>query len=182
MAKQPDPTPAADETTNQSHTEVHVENHSETHVSNSDTASTSQATTDLTADLQRVQAEFLNYKRRAESEKADLINFAKTRVVREFLSVRDTFDQEQAHRPASADPAWASSIDAIRSQFDSVLKNLGVERFTSVGQPFDPNFHEAISSEGEGDTVTEELQAGYKLGDAVLRHAMVKVGEAPTQS
>jgi molecular chaperone GrpE len=140
----------------------------------------SQARIDeLTGDLQRVQAEFVNYRRRAEAEKADITDFAKTRVVRAFLAVRDSFDQEQAHRPPEADPAWAKTIDAIRTQFDQVLAGLGVERFESQGQPFDPHRHEALAmEEGDGDVeiVTEELQPGYMLGDTVLRHAMVKVG------
>jgi molecular chaperone GrpE len=140
----------------------------------------SQARIDeLTGDLQRVQAEFVNYRRRAEAEKADITDFAKIRVVRAFLAVRDSFDQEQAHRPPEADLAWAKTIDAIRTQFDQVLAGLGVERFESKGQPFDPHRHEALAmEEGDGDVeiVTEELQPGYMLGDTVLRHAMVKVG------
>ncbi len=174
-----------------SHTEVDVETTSEQTVAggsvpaDATNAATSQAAdpaddqaAELTADLQRLQAEFANYKRRAEAERADVIDFAKTRVIREFLAVRDSFDAELAHRPAATDPTWAASIDAIRGQFDKVLASLGVERFESVGQPFDPHFHEAIATDGAGDTVTEELQAGYKLGATILRHAMVKVGQA----
>ncbi len=134
---------------------------------------------ELTADLQRVQAEFLNYKRRAEEEKAGVIDFAKTKVVREFLTVRDAFDQEAAHRPKDVDPKWAAAIDAIRAQFDTVFKNLGVERFESAGQPFDPHRHNAVmmdDSEGEHEIVTEELQPGYQQGETVLRPALVKVG------
>ena len=167
----------------ESHTEVHVESHSESHVSGGDAVAADDAAVvqlaETTADLQRVQAEFLNYKRRAEIERAETINFAKGRVVREFLTVRDSFDQELAHRPASIDAKWAASIDSIRAQFDKTLNQLGVERFESVGQPFDPHRHEAIATDGAGDTVTEELQAGYQLGDTILRHAMVKVGDAP---
>jgi len=134
---------------------------------------------ELTVDLQRIQADFVNYKRRAEAEKAELLDFAKTRVVRDFLAVRDNFDRELANRPKEVDAEWAKSIDSIRAGFDAIMKNLGVERFESVGQTFDPNLHEAIAmDEGDGshEVVTDELQAGYKLGDQVLRHAMVKVG------
>jgi molecular chaperone GrpE len=133
----------------------------------------------LTQDLQRVQADFVNYKRRAEAEKAELLDYAKTRVVRDFLTVRDNFDRELANRSADVDVEWAKSIDSIRSGFDAVLKNLGVERFESVGQAFDPHLHEAIAMDGGDGTdevVTDELQAGYKLGEQILRHAMVKVG------
>jgi molecular chaperone GrpE len=134
---------------------------------------------ELTSDLQRIQAEFINYRRRAEAEKAEVLDYAKTRIVRDFLAVRDSFDHEQTHRPTDADPAWAKSIDTIRAQFDQVLQGLGVVRFESQGQPFDPHLHNAVAMEdGEGDqeVVVEELQPGYKLGDTVLRHAMVRVG------
>jgi molecular chaperone GrpE len=133
-----------------------------------------------TPELQRLQAEFINYKRRAETEKAEVIDFAKARVVREFLTVRDAFDQELTHRPQDLNPEWAASIDAIRTQFDQVLKTLGVTRFESQGQPFDPHLHEAIAmADGEGsqEVVAEELRPGYRLGDTVLRHAVVKVGK-----
>ena len=162
----------------ESHNEVHVETHTESHVS-AGSDDVQGRIDELTADLQRVQAEFVNYRRRAESEKAEVLDFAKARIVRDFLTVRDSFDQELAHRPKDADPAWAKSIDAIRTQFDQVLGGLGVTRFESQGQTFDPHLHNAVAMEdGEGDqeVVVEELQPGYKLGDTVLRHAMVRVG------
>lgn len=166
----------------ESHNEVHVETHTESHVS-SGAGDVQDRIDELTSDLKRVQAEFINYRRRAEAEKAEVVDYAKTRVVRDFLAVRDSFDHELAHRPQEADPAWAKSIDAIRTQFDQVLAGLGVSRFESKGQPFDPHLHNAVAMEdGDGDqeVVLEDLQPGYKLGDAVLRHAMVKVGR--TQS
>lgn len=135
---------------------------------------------ELTSDLQRIQADFQNYKRRAEQEKGELLDFAKSRVVRDFLVVRDNFDRELANRPSDVNGTpWAGSIDSIRTSFDTVLKNLGVKRFESAGQPFDPHMHDAIvMEEGEGthEVVTEEMQPGYKLGENVLRHAIVKVG------
>ena len=146
----------------ESHNEVHVETHTESHVS-AGSDDVQGRIDELTADLQRVQAEFVNYRRRAESEKAEVLDFAKARIVRDFLSVRDSFDQEQAHR----------------TQFDQVLGGLGVTRFESAGQPFDPHLHNAVAmedGEGEQEVVVEELQPGYKLGDTVLRHAMVRVG------
>jgi molecular chaperone GrpE len=166
------------ENSNESHTEVNVETHSEQTVEGGG----DERINELTADLQRVQAEFQNYKRRSDSEKAEVFDFAKAKVVREFLATRDSFDSELAHRPADINPEWAKSIDAIRAQFDKSLATLGVERFESVGTPFDPHLHEAITMDGGDEFVTEELQAGYKLGDTILRHAMVKVGPAPTQS
>jgi molecular chaperone GrpE len=157
-------------------TEIHVE--SSSHQMVTDTPEPNDQTAELTADLQRLQAEFLNFKRRTESERTELTAFAKAQIVRQFLTVRDTFDAEATHRPADFDASWASSIDAIRAQFDSVLKSLGVERFESVGQPFDPHRHEAVASEGSGEVVTAELASGYQLGETILRPAMVKVGPA----
>jgi molecular chaperone GrpE len=163
---------------NDSHTEVTVKTQSEQLVTGGSTAPDEVA--QLTADLQRLQAEFANYKRRTEAEKAEVAGYITARTVREFLATRDSFDQELAHRPADINPQWATSIDAIRAQFDKTMANLGVERFISVGQPFDPHLHEAISMEGGDEVVTEELQAGYKQGETILRHAMVKVGPAKT--
>lgn len=163
----------------QSHTDVHVETSSEQTVMGAE--SVDERFEELTNDLKRVQAEFVNFKRRAEAERTEVMEFAKSRVVREFLSVRDSFDQEQTHRPEDVDAKWAASIDSIRSQFDKAMKNLGVERFESVGFAFDPHRHEAILMEdgdGEHEVVTEELQPGYLQGETVLRHAMVKVGRS----
>jgi molecular chaperone GrpE len=163
-----------------SQNEIHVETHSESHVS-SGSSDQSDRIAELTADIQRIQADFVNFRRRADAEKADVFELAKTRVVRDFLAVRDSFDQELAHRPGNIDVAWAASIDSIRTQFDQVLKSLGVERFDSKGQRFDPHRHEAIAmDEGEGrdEVVSEEMQPGYMRGDHILRHAIVKVGKA----
>jgi molecular chaperone GrpE len=161
---------------NESQTEVNVETRSEQTATSGEVSD--NRVDELTADLQRVQAEFQNYKRRSDSEKSEVFNFAKAKVVREFLATRDSFDSELAHRPADINPEWAKTIDAIRAQFDKSLSTLGVERFESVGTPFDPHLHEAISMDGGDEVVIEELQAGYKLGDTILRHAMVKVGPA----
>lgn len=116
---------------NQSHTEIHVETNSAQTASSGATPPPAPEVTasepvaasqpspasapapagdqiaELTADLQRLQAEFANFRRRAEAERAEVLDFAKNRVVREFLTVRDSFDAEQSHRPAGADPAWA---------------------------------------------------------------------------
>src|ERR1700683_2878588 len=166
--KDPSPQP---EPTGANHTEVHVETESEQTISTGD-----DRVAELTADLQRLQAEFQNYRRRAEADRADLMSLATARVVREFLAVRDSFDAESQHRPASADPGWAKSIDAIRTQFDQILATLGVTRFESLGQAFDPHRHEAVATEGDGATIIEELQPGYELAGRVLRPAIVKVG------
>lgn len=145
-----------------------------------DTAQLQAQLAEVTGDLQRVQADFVNFRRRAETERAEVFELAKAKVAHDFLSVRDSFDREQESRPADVPEEWAKSIDSVRSQFDQVLSRLGVERFESKGRRFDPHLHEAVgqdeSGEGPDEIVTEELQSGYKLGGQVLRHAMVRVG------
>lgn len=135
----------------------------------------------LTTDLQRLQAEFTNYKRREGEAKASLMAMAKRDVVQQILPVLDNIERALAHRPDElADNAWAGGVESVGKQALDTLKKLGVERIESVGKPFDHNLHEAISMEdGEGDheVVIEEMQPGYTMGDAVLRHAMVKVGK-----
>lgn len=139
---------------------------------------------EVTGDLQRVQADFVNFRRRAEAERTEIFELAKAKVAHDFLTVRDSFDREQESRPEDVPAEWAKSIDSIRAQFDQVLGRLGVERFESRGMRFDPHLHEAVGQEdgdGPDEVVIEELQAGYKLGDQVVRHAMVRVGRGEAQ-
>jgi molecular chaperone GrpE len=135
---------------------------------------------ELTADLQRLQAEFLNYKRREEEAKGELLEMAKREVVTLLLPTLDNIERALTHRPEELkDNAWATGVEQVGKQAGEAMQKLGVERIESVGQPFDHSLHEAISMEdGEGnhEVVVEELQPGYKMGDVVIRHAMVKVG------
>jgi molecular chaperone GrpE len=136
---------------------------------------------ELTRDLQRLQAEFMNYKRREGEAKAELLNLAKRDVVIQLLPLLDNLDRALAHRPQELqDNAWAQGVESVAKQAGDSLKKLGVEKIESLGQPFDHNLHEAISMEdgdGDHDVVVEELQPGYKMGDVVIRHAMVRVGK-----
>lgn len=136
---------------------------------------------ELTADLQRLQAEFINYKRREAEAKAEITDFATERVITELLPLFDNIGRALSHRPDELkDNAWAEGVEAVGKQVNDALKVLGVERVHSVGKPFDHNVHEAVAMEdGAGDTeiIIEELQPGYKMGDKVIRHAMVKVGK-----
>jgi len=135
---------------------------------------------ELTADLQRLQAEFLNYKRREDGAKAELLEMAKREVVVLLLPTLDNIERALAHRPEELqDNAWAAGVEQVGKQAGEAMQKLGVERIESVGQPFDHNLHEAISMEdgnGEHEVIVEELQPGYKMGDVIIRHAMVKVG------
>lgn len=160
----------------QNHTEVHLEQHIEMETS----SGTDNQLEELENDLKRVQAEFVNYKRRSLEERGELLNLGKSEAVIMLLPLLDNISRALAHIPDDlADNAWAAGVTQVAKQADAALKMLGVEKIATVGEPFDPNYHEAVVMEdgtGETEVVTEELQGGYKMGERVLRHAMVKVG------
>lgn len=135
--------------------------------------------TELTQDLQRSQADFANFKRRTDESRADLLDFAKQNVVMELLPLIDNLDRALGHAPVELkDNEWAKGVEQVAKQAEEVLRKLGIERIASVGEPFDHNLHEAIGveeGEGEEEVVIEELQPGYRLGNKIIRHAMVKV-------
>ncbi len=134
---------------------------------------------ELTHDLQRLQAEFQNFKRREEESRGELLTMAKQHVVMEILPILDNIERALAHRPVElAENAWASGVEQVGRQAQEALNKMGVEKIETVGQPFDHNLHEAVGveeGEGESEIVAEELQPGYRIGDRVIRHAMVKV-------
>lgn len=138
-----------------------------------------QKLAELTEALQRERADAMNVRRRSEEERAKLSSFYKAMVIKELLPVIDNFERALKHEPKElAGNDFVKGIEGIVKQFEQTLAKLGVQRIKSVGEPFDPNLHEAVSHE-EGDNeqeiVSEELQSGYTLGDEVIRHAMVRV-------
>ncbi len=139
---------------------------------------------ELTTALQRERADAMNMRRQHDLQMSGLRTAAKVSVVRELLPVIDNFELAIKHMPQDSDAAdskfaeWVDGVRKILSQFQKVLADMGVSRIKTVNEPFDPNLHEAISmEEGEGDQeiVSDELQAGYQMGDQVLRHAKVRV-------
>jgi len=99
--------------------------------------------------------------------------------VRDLLPVIDNFDRALKHVPAELEGNdYIRGVQGVVKQFEKTLSDMGVERIATVGEPFSPQLHEAVSmEEGDGgeEVVSEELQAGYKVGDEVIRHAMVRV-------
>jgi molecular chaperone GrpE len=134
---------------------------------------------ELTQALQRERADAVNLRRRHEQEIAALRTRVKAGVIHELLPVIDNFERALKHLPEDLEGNdYIKGVQAVVKQFEQTLTQMGVERIKTVGQPFDPHLHEAVATEeGEGGehVVTEELQAGYKVGDEVIRHAMVKV-------
>lgn len=134
---------------------------------------------ELTEALQRERADAMNIRRRHDEQMSSLRDFAKASVIRELLPAIDNLERALKHAPKDlADHDYVKGVQGVIKQFEKALKDIGVERVKTVGEEFDPKYHEAVSMEhGEGskEVVSEELQAGYKLGDEVIRHAMVKV-------
>jgi len=133
----------------------------------------------LTAALQRERADATNIRRRHDEEILALRGRVKATVVIALLPVIDNFERSLKHVPKDLESNdYVKGIQGIVKQFEKTLSDLGVEKIKTVGEPFNPHLHEAVSMEdGEGDeeVVSEELQPGYKLGDEVIRHAMVRV-------
>lgn len=138
-----------------------------------------QQIAELTDALQRERADAMNIRRRHEDQIAGLKSVTKAQVVKELLPIIDNFERALKHVPADlADNDYVKGVQGIVKQFEKTLADIGVRRIATVGQPFDPRVHEAVTMEdGDGITevVSEELQSGYVLGDEVVRHAMVRV-------
>ena len=134
---------------------------------------------ELTADLQRVHAEFVNYKVRSEKEKTDAINIGKEHIISELLPVFDNIHRAFQHMPESlADEPWVKGIASLEKQLNSALQSIGLERIKTVGEVFSPETMDAVSVDDAGgseEIVTTELQAGYKYAGRVIRPAMVQV-------
>lgn len=129
---------------------------------------------------QRTQAEFANARKRLEKQRADAYTDANIELVRKLLPVVD--DMERALQSAPEEiqgDGWFSGLVMVGRKFGSVLESLQVEPIEAVGQPFDPNWHEAIGQEPTNDyesgTVSREMQKGYRLGDRVIRPSLVYV-------
>ena len=133
--------------------------------------------------LLRVAADFDNFKKRSRRELGDAVKVAREDLLRDLLPVFDNLERASAHAGGATDTkALADGISMVQRQFLDVLGKLGIERIESVGQPFDPAVHEAVqhleTDEYPPGAVANELQAGYRMGDRVLRPAMVVVAKA----
>jgi len=141
-----------------------------------------QQIAELTDALQRERADAMNVRRRSEEDRSKMGSFYKASVVQELLPVLDNFERALKHTPKELEGNdYIKGVQSVVKQFETTLEKLGVKRIKTVGEHFDPNLHEAVSMEegdGKHEIVSEELQAGYTLGDDVIRHAMVKVKSA----
>lgn len=133
----------------------------------------------LTEALQRERADSTNIRRRHDQDMTNLRVRVKATVIEDLLPVIDNFERALKHVPEDlTDNDYIKGVQGVVKQFEKTLADMGVERIKTVGEPFDPALHEAVSmEEGDGghEIVSEELQSGYRLGDDVVRHAMVRV-------
>lgn len=131
--------------------------------------------------LQRERATFINYRRRAEQERNELVQYATANLLKKLLPVLDDFDRALSAIPEDERKGnkWVEGIELIDRKLHSIVEAEGVEEIEAEGKPFDPNLMEAVAFDDEGgkgeDTVSAVFAAGYKLRDRVLRPAMVKV-------
>jgi molecular chaperone GrpE len=132
-----------------------------------------------TADLQRVSAEYANYRRRVDRDRESVLVGARVQFVSELLTVLDDLDRAEAHGDLNG------PFKAVADKVVAVTQKLGLEAFGLVGEPFDPSVHEAVQHEAgtvDGPTVTvvsAVLRRGYRIADRVLRPAMVTVADRP---
>lgn len=138
-----------------------------------------QQVAELTEALQRERADAENVRKRAEADRLALADVHKANVIRQLLPIIDNFDRALKHTPKELEGSdYVKGVQGVVKQFEKTLEDVGVTRIKTVGEPFDPHLHEAVSMEdGEGDkeVVSEELQSGYRLHDEVIRAAMVRV-------
>ena len=128
--------------------------------------------------LLRTAAEFDNYKKRTDRERLSVAEFAKANVIKELLPILDNIDRAALMEDKTSSD-YIKGIELIVKQFEALGVKLGITEVAQVGDNFDPNCHEAvmhIEDENLGENVIAEiLQKGYKIGDTVIRPAMVKV-------
>ncbi|MGY3755060.1 nucleotide exchange factor GrpE [Helcococcus kunzii] len=132
--------------------------------------------------LLRLQADFSNYKRRVEKEKADIHKYAAESIITKLLPVLDNFDRAfKEVQEEDKEDAFTKGIELIRQDLDKILVQEGLEVIESDNQKFDANLHHAVfmeeNDEVESEHIIETFQKGYKLKDKVIRPAMVKVSK-----
>jgi molecular chaperone GrpE len=133
--------------------------------------------------LLRTAAEFDNYRKRMDRERRDLAEYAAADIVSELLPIIDNFERALQAPSGSDEESFRKGIELIHKQMFDLLRKRGVKAIEALGADFDPNVHEAVihepsESHREGE-VMQQLQRGYRLGDRLLRPAMVKVAKRP---
>ncbi|MCR5687299.1 MAG: nucleotide exchange factor GrpE [Lachnospiraceae bacterium] len=129
--------------------------------------------------VKRQMAEFENFRKRTDKEKSGMYDMGAKSVIEKILPVIDNFERGLENVPEGSDAAFTEGMQKIYKQLTAELEKIGVKPIEAVGQPFDPNFHNAVmqteSEEYESGTVAAELQKGYMYHDSLVRPSMVSV-------
>ena len=137
---------------------------------------------ELSDKILRITAEYENYRKRTQKEKESLYEMAKADTIAAFLPLFDNIEKAIKVKPSDASGEWkafSEGVDLMKKQMADILTNLGATAIDAVGEEFNPEWHNAVmhvedDSVGEG-VIVEEFQKGFKLGDRVIRHSVVKV-------
>lgn len=137
---------------------------------------------ELENQLKRVAADFDNFRKHTDTEKRDLYSMAQASTLLELTPVLDNFRRATDHLPEHlADDNWVKGVLYVEKQLEQIFESLGVSKIKTVGEPFNPQIHEAIETEPHdtipADHVTVELESGYMLGEKILKPAKVKVAK-----
>ncbi|EOD00582.1 nucleotide exchange factor GrpE [Caldisalinibacter kiritimatiensis] len=129
----------------------------------------------------RLQADFTNYKKRAEKEKQSIYSFAAQELISQLLSVIDNFDRALSTEEKDKNDSFYQGVEMVYKQLIDILGKNGLEEIKALGEKFDPNLHHGVaqeeSDEHEEGTIIEVFQKGYKLNDKVIRPSMVKISK-----
>lgn len=130
--------------------------------------------------MQRLQADFANYKKRIEKEKSEIYLYANEKLAEELLGTMDNLERALEAASEEQGTGLFQGIELVLKQLKELLKRNGVEEIEALNQPFDMNLHHAVAqeeAEAEANTIIEVFQKGYKIHQKVLRPAMVKVAK-----
>ena len=134
---------------------------------------------------QRSAADFANFKRRTDEERATVGQFSNAILIGKLLAVMDDFDRALENVPPDAHEGWIEGVKLVDRKLRGVLESEGLSPIEALGQPFDPNLHEAVVHEPTADhpdnQVIGELQRGYRLHDRVIRPSLVRVANNPKE-
>lgn len=137
---------------------------------------------ELSDKILRITAEYENYRKRTQKEKESLYEMAKADTIATFLPLFDNIEKAIKVKPSDASGEWkafSEGVDLMKKQMADILTNLGATAIDAVGEEFNPEWHNAVmhvedDSVGEG-VIVEEFQKGFKVGNRVIRHSVVKV-------
>ncbi len=136
----------------------------------------------LTHDLQRLAADFANYRKRTDAERSEFAKYAKADLIRKLLDVLDGYDRALETMPEVKGQPWVEGMWLVERKLRAMLEAEGLQTLEATGTSFDPYQHEAVAhmeSDAPEGTVISEYQKGYRLHDRVIRPAIVTVSKGP---